>query len=1046
MSVSVLVSNVTVTGSSLITRANFTGIGGTEVFRSGDYILVSGGGGGIWGALEQTGQRAINYTNIVGQLISGNLTQSGIFLMDQNNSLSGYLIGLINAATAGVSSINGASGVLTLQGTGSATVFQDGQIIYVSGNVDPTFYATISYVTGISGVINNRLTQSGIDLMSYASTYANDIGSILSGRLAESGALYNSINLSTSGALTGRIYDTGLGLYNQLYNTGQLLFNRDASISGGLEARIAQTGTAAITYSTIIGSILSGRLAESGALNIALNLSTSGALTGRIYQTGLNLYNQLYNSGQTLISYVIASSGGLEARLFQTGNAAVIHANGIGSILSGKLTDTGIALINRTNTISGVINDSVVHRYGDEQITGVKRFASNVIIQSGAYLGFGFPASGNSSENTDSIFFWRENVTADQTQLKLIIGDDGAATDRFIIGYQYFGNSGFSGVYSFPMNGAATINNSPILTTGHSGALDARIIATGNAAVAHANTIGTILSGKLTDTGVLLTNVVNGLSGVVNALYARDIVYRTGNQTISGYKNFLHGLLINTTGVINPFVLSGIRYASSQTGGLSIVGLNNQQTRWEAYYEMRSNAGGVPRGALGWKNRDADSLVSNSFEQITLADNGFVGVGAIAPSTHFHVTGNIRTDLGYYSGSTNIASIFATKAELNSASGWTDNFFVHRNGNEAITGNKNFIESIGFQVASPRALIDFGAAVTDKIFLYGINGSNNEYGFGIAGGTLKYFAHNSSNTAHAFGHGTGDLFTATNNLYVHGGASFGANTRSAFVHSTGAIRSDAGFFSGATNIASLFATTSQLTQTGVLLRSEIATVSGIINDGVVHRYGTEEITGNKNFVDKLGVGILNATEKFTVSGGGIYQASVGTSNLTLVELGNGAAAQIFLRNPTRAWDLGGDSVPDGFYIHEEGGSQDTFFIAGPSKFIGMGTNTPAASLHVTGNVRGDAGQYYPGNLITSDYTVRSVDNFLYCNNTNPITLTLGSSVTNSGQMIKIKLINTGIVYLTGTAGQTFDGSALYVAVGQYNTYEAHAFNSNWYIW
>lgn len=46
MSVSLLVSNVKVTGSNIIYNADLTGIGGTQVFTSGNKIFISGGAGG----------------------------------------------------------------------------------------------------------------------------------------------------------------------------------------------------------------------------------------------------------------------------------------------------------------------------------------------------------------------------------------------------------------------------------------------------------------------------------------------------------------------------------------------------------------------------------------------------------------------------------------------------------------------------------------------------------------------------------------------------------------------------------------------------------------------------------------------------------------------------------------------------------------------------------------------------------------------------------------------------------------------------------------
>jgi hypothetical protein len=99
-----------------------------------------------------------------------------------------------------------------------------------------------------------------------------------------------------------------------------------------------------------------------------------------------------------------------------------------------------------------------------------------------------------------------------------------------------------------------------------------------------------------------------------------------------------------------------------------------------------------------------------------------------------------------------------------------------------------------------------------------------------------------------------------------------------------------------------------------------------------------------------------------------------------------------------------------------------------------------------GNTRSQSGQYETSSTVSANYTVKDTDARVYCDNTSLITLTFGSAVTNSGQMVKLKLINTGSAILTGTAGQKFDGSDSYVLNGQYNAYQVHSNGANWYLW
>jgi hypothetical protein len=250
MSVSLLVSNVQVTGSSVIYNANFSGIGGTLVIRSGNNVLVSGGAGGT------VNQAQINS-------LSGFVT-----------GISGYLQDQIATASAGVISINGLSGSLTLQSTGGISISQAGQVIYISGNNWATSgdllaysgwsnltYATITTVNTVSG----NLIQTGIQL-------GNTIAQ--SGQAAWTHGQNNAINLSGS-----------------LSATGATLIARDNAISGGLEVRIAQSGQASWISANGAANTLSGQLTATGQnlLNLILVNSGLAVSSGSIlsYLTGV---------------------------------------------------------------------------------------------------------------------------------------------------------------------------------------------------------------------------------------------------------------------------------------------------------------------------------------------------------------------------------------------------------------------------------------------------------------------------------------------------------------------------------------------------------------------------------------------------------------------------------------------------------------------------------------------------------------------------------------------------------------------------------------
>ena len=101
----------------------------------------------------------------------------------------------------------------------------------------------------------------------------------------------------------------------------------------------------------------------------------------------------------------------------------------------------------------------------------------------------------------------------------------------------------------------------------------------------------------------------------------------------------------------------------------------------------------------------------------------------------------------------------------------------------------------------------------------------------------------------------------------------------------------------------------------------------------------------------VGIGIGS-----TAPGSKLEIASSGADELRLVETSANSAAQIKFYSPGSDWDIGADSNPDGFYIHQVGGSQDALFI-NTSNYVGIGNKSPNDRLHVSGNIRTDNGSY-----------------------------------------------------------------------------------------
>jgi len=351
------------------------------------YALTTGLSGVVNTSLVATGNSAVIHANGIGSGLSGNLAATGTALYAQNTGLSGYLIGLISASSAGVAALNGASGVVTINGTGGISVFTNGQIITVSGSVDPSVYATISYVTGVSGALNSSIIATGNAAVTFAAGGLN----IVSGNATQSGIQLLARDLLVSGWLTTGLAQTGsaavthsngnaVNLSGALTNSGVALLARDLYISGLLSTGIAQTGstlnTQTLGLSGYLISLISAASAGVSAINGqsgVLTLQGTGGIVVITQGQSLFVSGNLDPANFPTTALVTGMSGALVSQIIATGNSAVAHANGVGGSLSGALTTTGQTLL---AIITGLSGDTSSAFLRNVNATG---FATNMI-------------------------------------------------------------------------------------------------------------------------------------------------------------------------------------------------------------------------------------------------------------------------------------------------------------------------------------------------------------------------------------------------------------------------------------------------------------------------------------------------------------------------------------------------------------------------------------------------------------------------------------------------------------------------------------------
>lgn len=281
----------------------------TTIINTGStlYVLITG----------LSGQLNSNYATIV------NLTQTGVSLGAQINSLSGFSIGL--------------SGNL------------QGQINFLatSNNLGLTGSNLYGLLTGSSGNSNLNLASTG--QQAWFAANANSVN--LSGNLGITGSnLFNVITGFSGQSNTNYATISNLGL------TGVSLYINLTGLSGVFVSQIANSGQQSWIVANNNSINISGNLAQTGILLSNRDLLVSGTLSTGIANSGSILDNKI----NSLSGFTLNVSGALQALLVAggssvkiTGSAALPEANfsGLGSVSVTR--NNNIVLISGSSSQGG---------------------------------------------------------------------------------------------------------------------------------------------------------------------------------------------------------------------------------------------------------------------------------------------------------------------------------------------------------------------------------------------------------------------------------------------------------------------------------------------------------------------------------------------------------------------------------------------------------------------------------------------------------------------------------------------------------------------
>ena len=106
---------------------------------------------------------------------------------------------------------------------------------------------------------------------------------------------------------------------------------------------------------------------------------------------------------------------------------------------------------------------------------------------------------------------------------------------------------------------------------------------------------------------------------------------------------------------------------------------------------------------------------------------------------------------------------------------------------------------------------------------------------------------------------------------------------------------------------------------------------------------------------------------------------------------------------------------------------------------GVGTLSPSSTFEVNGSLATKV------ITITGNTTLSSVHAVILCNSSSNFTVTLPTAVGISGRLYTIKNINTNLITILTTGGQTIDGLTSKFLTAQYNTVQLVSSGSNWYV-
>jgi hypothetical protein len=475
-----------------------------------------------WSASE------VNLTS-TGVTLINNLFNTGSNLNTKTNDLSGY----VNSQDNSISTNLYNTGNTLNNKINSLSGYTDFQDTNISSNLRTTGSTLDTKINNLSGYVNTQDTTISNNLTTTGSTLDNKINSLSgSSVLLYGNQTIGGIKTFRDNVYINNLYVTGdefiANVINNYIESPYILLNlTGGAVDGGIFFVTGVGFTGINDYGPIIGFDHVNKF-KFGVSTRNSDLSTLPDIAS-VQQ--IEAYSGVANNTFSTITNLASTGNTLEQKI---------------SSLSGTLTSTYATITNLTSTGSTLVSN--LASTGSTLQTNINTVSSNLILTGSNLEGKINSLSGTLTSNYATITNLASTGSSLDSKINSLSGWSASAIN-------------------LASTGSTLVTN--LANTGST--LDTKI----NTLSGYVTGTNSTFTTNLAFTGSTLNTRINNLSGYINSS-ASNIVFTTGNQTISGVKSFAQDTVFGDSAQGDFLVISGNQFtiygSGNFTSGLFVNG------------------------------------------------------------------------------------------------------------------------------------------------------------------------------------------------------------------------------------------------------------------------------------------------------------------------------------------------------------------------------------------------------------------------------------------------------------------------------------------